>query len=243
MAETGRSLKPFYLLLGAIAVVGAVLIAVFGGGPAVPQLVASSDCQNVPSGALEPKGVILGPDSAKVEITEFSDFECPWCARFAILTMPDVRERLIPTGRVKWRYMNFPLEGHANSPAAHLVAACALEQGKFWEMHDALYMGQNDWVAEKNPMRRFLEYANRIGLNADSLRACVTAKRPWPEIQAEKCEGVRLMQASNTQEATPTFFVNGRVFRGMPIYDDLKHMVDSITAATAAAPAAAAKRR
>ena len=243
MAEAGRSLKPFYLLLGAIAVVGGVLIAVFGGGPAMPELVVSSDCQNQVPGAPAPKGVSLGPDSAKVVITEFSDFECPWCARFAILTEPDIRQRLVPTGLVQWRYMNFPLEGHANSPAAHLVAACALEQGKFWQMHDVLYTNQNDWVAEKNPMHRFFQYANRIGLNADSLRACVAAKRPWPQIMAEKCEGVRLMRAASTEEATPTFFVNGHVLRGMPVYDDLKAIVDSITAATAAAPAAAGRRR
>ena len=237
MAEAGRSLKPFYLLLGAIAVVGAVLIAVFGGGPAAPQLVASSDCRDVPVGA-PPKGVTLGPDSARIEITEFSDFECPWCARFAILTMPDIRQRLIPTGLVKWRYMNFPLEGHANSPVAHLAAACALEQGKFWEMHDALYTGQNDWAEARNPMRLILEYANRIGLNTDSLRACMTAKRPWPEIQAQKCEGIRLAVGG-----TPTFFVNGRKLADIPVYDDFVKIVDSITAATAAHPAPAAKRR
>ena len=238
MAEAGRSLKPFYLLLGAIAVVGAVLIAVFGGGTPAPQLVASSDCQNVPPDSPPPKGVTMGPDSAKVEITEFSDFECPWCARFAILTMPDIRARLIPTGRVKWRYMNFPLDIHPNSPVAHLAAACALEQGKFWEMHDALYAGQNDWAADKNPMRRFLGYATRIGLNADTLRACMTAKRPWPQIMADKCEGVRLAVGG-----TPTFFVNGRQLPDIPVYDDLKRIVDSITAATAATPAAASRRR
>lgn len=239
MAEAGRSLKRFYLLLGAIAVVGAVLIAVFGGGPSMPQLAASSDCQAPAPGAPAPQGVTLGPDSARVEITEFSDFECPWCARFAILTEPDVRQRLIPTGKVKWRYMNFPLDGHPNSPAAHLVAACALEQGKFWEMHDALYMGQSDWVEARNPMPRFFDYAKRIGLNTDSLRQCVAAKRPWPEIQAEKCEGVRL-----GVPGTPAFFVNGTRLpdTSIPVFDDFVHIVDSITAATAAHPAAGRKR-
>ena len=239
MAEAGRSLKPFYLLLGAIAVVGAVLIAVFGGGPAMPQVAASSDCQAPAPGAPAPKGVTLGPDSAPVQITEFSDFECPWCARFAILTEPDIRQRLIPTGKVKWRYMNFPLDGHPNSPAAHLVAACALEQGKFWEMHDELYMHQNDWAEEKNPMRLFLQYATRDGLNTDSLRACVAAKRPWAAIQAEKCEGIRL-----GVRGTPAFFVNGHKLpdTSIPAYDDFAHIVDSITAATAAHPAAARKR-
>ncbi len=234
MAEAGRSLRGFYLLLAAIAVVGAVLMAAFGRQTPVPQL-ASVDCQNPPPGAPAPKGVALGPDSAKVEITEFSDFECPWCARFAILTEPDIRQRLLPTGLVKWRYLDFPLtELHANTGVAHLAASCALEQGKFWQMHDALYLGQNEWAAEKNPMRRFLEYANRIGLNADSFRACVESQRPWPQIQANKCAGVRL-----GVEGTPTFFVNGRKLPEIPVYDDLKRIVDSVTAATAPA----AKRR
>jgi len=243
MAEAGRSLKPFYLLLGAIAVVGAVLIAVVGSAPGAPQLVATSDCENPPPGSPPPKGVTLGPDSAKVEIDEFSDFECPWCARFAILTMPDVRQRLIPTGLVKWRYLDFPLtEIHANTGVAHVAASCALEQGKFWEMHDALYMGQSDWAAERNPMGRLLQYASRIGLNADSFRTCVTTKRPWPQIQANKCEGIRLMRASGAQEGTPTFFVNGHLLRDMPVYDDLKKIVDSITAATAARAPAGSRR-
>jgi protein-disulfide isomerase len=241
MAEAGRSLKPFYLLLGAIAVVGAVLIAVLAGGPAMPDVASTSDCEAPAPGAPSPKGVVLGPDSAKVEITEFADFECPWCARFAILTEPDVRQRLISTGKVRWRYMNFPLppEEHPNTAAAHLVAACALEQGKFWEMHDMLYMNQSEWASEKNPMKLFLQYATRLGLNTDSLRACVVAKRPWPEIQAEKCEGIRL-----GVPGTPSFFVNGHKLpdNTIPAYDDLAHIVDSVTAATAAHPAAARTR-
>ncbi len=241
MAEAGRSLKPFYLLLGAIAVVGGVLIAVFGGGPSMPEVAASSDCQAPAPGAPAPQGVTLGPASAPVEIDEYSDFECPWCARFAILTEPDVRQRLIPTGKVRWRYMNFPLppDVHPNTAAAHLVAACALAQGKFWEMHDLLYMNQNEWAGAKNPMRLFLQYATRLGLNTDSLRECVATKRPWPEIQAQKCEGVRL-----GVNGTPTFFVNGHMLpdNSMPAYDDLAHIVDSITAATAAHPAAGRKR-
>jgi protein-disulfide isomerase len=239
MAEAGRSLKPFYLLLGGIAVVGVVLIVRLGGGGNPAAKLVVSSCDTPPLGSPPPKGVVLGSDSAKVEITEFSDFECPYCARFSILTMPDIRQRLIPGGRVRWRYLDFPLDGHVNSPAAHLAASCALAQGKFWDMHDALYMHQNDWVSEKNPQRRFLEYANRIGLNVDSFRVCVREQRPWPQIQANKCEGMRL----NVQ-GTPTFFVNGRMLQEAgPAYDDFKHIVDSLTAAPAAAASPAATKR
>jgi protein-disulfide isomerase len=237
MAEAGRSLKPFYFLLGLIAVMGIVLIVRARGSNPAAGLVASSDCQSPPIDAPAPKGVVLGPDSAKVEITEFSDFECPWCARFAILTMPEVRQRLIPTGKVRWRFMNFPLEIHPNSPAAHLAAACAQEQGKFWQMEDALYMNQERWADERNPEGRFLEYARGIGVNADSFRVCMQQRRPWPEIQAEKCEGIRL-----GVDGTPTFFVNGRKLTMFPAYDDLSRIVDSVTALGAPAPGAAARR-
>jgi protein-disulfide isomerase len=87
-------------------------------------------------------------------------------------------------------------------------------------------------------MRRILEYAGRIGLDGAAFRACMTAKRPWPQIMADKCEGIRLGVGG-----TPTFFVNGRQLPDIPVYDDLKRIVDSITAATAATPAAAGRRR
>ncbi len=239
MAEAGRSLKPFYVLLGAIAVAGGVLIARSRGNPAAGLVASSSDCQTPPLGAPAPRGVVLGPDSARIEITEFSDFECPWCARFAVLTMPDVRQRLIPTGLLKWRFMDFPLtEIHANTAAAHLAAACATDQGKFWEMHDELYASQDRWASERNPQGRFLEYARTIGLNTDSFRVCMQQKRPWPQIQADKCEGIRL-----GVEGTPTFFVNGRRLSELPAYDDLKRIVDSLSARPAPAAAPAAKRR
>jgi protein-disulfide isomerase len=237
MAEAGRSLKPFYIVLGLIALGGIALIVRARGSNPAAGLVASSDCQSPPLGAPAPKGVVLGPDSAKVEIEEFSDFECPWCARFAILTMPEVRQRLIPTGKVKWRFMNFPLEIHPNSPGAHLAAACALEQGKFWEMHDSLYLNQERWASERNPMGRFLAYARGIGLNTDSFQVCMQQKRPWPEIQAEKCEGIRLRV-----EGTPTFFVDGHPLSGFPAFDDLQRIVDSIAAVRAPTTGSASRR-
>ncbi len=241
MADAGRSLKVFYGALALILVVGVVLIVRSRGGNPGAGLIASSDCATPPVGDSlpPPRGTVLGPDSAKVRIDEYSDFACPWCARFAILSMPDVRRQLIPTGLVQWRFMNFPLtEIHPNTAGAHLAAACAGEQGRFWDMEDALYMNQDRWAAERNPEGTFLDYARNLGLNTDSFRVCMTQQRPWKEIQAEKCEGIRL-----GVEGTPTFFVNGRRLPEIPVYDDLKKLVDSITAATAPAPAAAPAAR
>ncbi len=236
MADAGRSLKLFYAALAAILVVGVVLIVRSKGGNPAAGLVASSECNAPPLADSSPplRGMQLGPDSARIEIDEYSDFECPWCARFAILTMPDVRQGLIPTGLVKWRFKNFPLtEIHANTAGAHLAASCAGDQGKFWEMEDALYMNQERWGSQRNPEGSFLEYARNLGLDTDSFQVCMKQQRNWSRIVADKCDGIRL-----GVEGTPTFFVNGRRLPDIPAYDDLKRLVDSIAAATTAKPAA-----
>jgi len=82
MAQGG--MKPFTIVLGGIAVIGVGLIAwqMTGGPPPRPSL---SSAPVAP--AAGPRGVVVGSDSAPVEIAEFADFECPWCARFAILTI------------------------------------------------------------------------------------------------------------------------------------------------------------
>jgi protein-disulfide isomerase len=231
MAEAGRSLKTFYIVLGLVAVVGiALIVRAASSRPSAPLVMA--DCSGPPLGGVAPKGVTLGPDSAPVKITEYADFECPACARLAILTMPDVEQRLIPTGKVQWTWMDFPLPQHANSPLAHVAAECAADQGKFWQMEYALYYHQDDWFADANPEGKFLDYARQTGLNADSFRVCVDQRRPWPTIEANKCSGDKL-----GINETPTLVVNGRAMPGAPAFDDLQRLVDSLSAH--AAPAAA----
>ena len=230
MAEAGRSLKTFYVVLGLIAIVGIVLIVrAASRGPSAPLVMAA--CGGPPLGGVAPSGVVIGPDSAPVKITEYADFECPACARFAILTMPDVIQRLIPTGKLQWRWMDFPLQQHANSPLAHVAAACAADQGKFWPMQYQLYYHQDDWFADRDPESKFLDYARQAGLDADSLKVCIAQRRPWPRIEANRCSG----EQAGIQE-TPTLFVNGKELEQPPAFDDLQRIVDSVSA-LAASPA------
>ncbi len=236
MAKAGRSLKPFYVALGVVAVAGAALI-VWAAGARAPAPIVMASCSGPPLGGVEPRGVSIGPDSAPVQITEYADFECPACAQFTVLTMPDVLRRLIPTGKLRWTFMDFPLQQHANSPLAHVVAACAAAQGQFWPMEYAMYDHQNDWYALDNPQGKLFGYAQGLGLDMDSLRVCVTQRRPWPRIEANRCTGERL-----GLEGTPTFFVNGHALGYIPAYDDLVRIVDSVSA-LAARPAAAPARR
>lgn len=214
-----QQLKTFYIALGVIAVAGVGLIfAARSRGPEQAQPVPVSVGASF-------EGHVLGSDSAPVTIVEYADFECPACAQFAVLTGPDVKERLVATGQVRWIFRDFPLEGHRNSPAAHHAAQCAGEQGRFWEMHDQLFFNHGRWVPERRPERLFRDYARAIGVNLDQYDACMDEGRYRARLQQSKTEAAALGVSS-----TPTFDINGRRYSGAFLYDDLKAIVDSAAA-------------
>jgi protein-disulfide isomerase len=228
-ARRAQSSKRFYLLLGAIGLLGAGAL-----GYAATRTAPVPPPREVdPALAAQAEGYLIGRPDAPVKIIEFSDFECPYCAQFAAVTEPDIRKRLVETGEASFRYYDYPLDQHRNSwPASH-AAACANEQGKFWEMHERIFAGQGDWntQATSNPRRIFQGYAREVGLDTGKWEQCYDSQRYLTKIQANKAEGDRRQIGG-----TPTFFVNDRKFEGIG-YDGIKALVDS---AKAALPAAAA---
>lgn len=227
----GRSLRTFYGGLSLVAIVGALVI--MRSGRRTPPLTTDT----VAPLATGPRGVVLGSDSATVEIMEFSDFECPYCGRFAVLSMPDVQQRLLSTGRARWRFVNFPLQGHTKSPYAHLAAACANEQGRFWQMHDLIYQNQEEWSGSSRFQQLIDGYAERSGVDKSRYSSCIGERRAWGQVLADKALG-----DSAGVNSTPTFFINGRMLKDVPNVDGLVRIVDSIAPARpAAAPRGAAK--
>jgi protein-disulfide isomerase len=219
-----RDNRKFYTTLGAIAVIGAVVVGYAATRPSGPQITAVDP--SIPIGPVE--GYVMGSPDAPVEIIEYADFECPACAQFAIVTEPQVRERLVQTGQVRMRFFDYPIvDIHRNTLPAHLAAACANDQGKFWEMHDRLFQGQDKWNGQvtSNPKRIFEGYARQIGLDADAWESCFDDQRHLAKIQASSQEGVK-----RNVRSTPTFIVGGRMAPGALGYDALKAMVDSAAA-------------
>jgi len=215
-------MKAFYALLAAVALVGGGVMwygsratSAAGPGPGTPPPPAVHDGF---------RGFTLGADSARVEVVEYSDFECPFCASFASVQMPVIREQLIATGRVRWRYRDFPLPSHRWSRLASLAAHCAGEQGKFWDMHDRLFL-HHDWAQRSNnPRSLFRDFAKDTGVDLDKYDACVDGQRYAGRIQASLEEGEALGVGG-----TPTFFVNGKRFEGRPTSDAFQALVDSLT--------------
>ena len=223
--------KPFFLLLGAVAVIGAILIAMQarGSGPS-PQLVAELP----PGDAGQAQPYVYGRADAPVAISEFADFECPACAQFATLTEPDIRKRLADAGQVSFRFYDFPLDQHRNSVLASLSAACAADQNKFWEMHDRIFAGQDAWAtrpgesdasANRRGSRLFAEYARAIGLDEAAWSTCVEEQRHLDRIRANRQLGIQRQVRS-----TPTFIIGNQMIPGALSYDAIKRLVDSAMA-------------
>jgi protein-disulfide isomerase len=217
-----QSTKPFYIALAVVAVIGAVLIVrAAGRGGATPRAV---DVAATPAQA---EGYLLGNPNAPVQIMEFADYECPHCGEFATITEPDIRKRIIETGQASYRFFDFPLPGFRNSIAASNAAACADDQGKFWEMHDQIFHSQPEWSSQvtNNPRKIFLRYAKELGLNTDEWGKCFDEQRHLSRILANREEGLR-----RHVESTPTFVIGNKMIAGALPFDKFKAYVDSAAA-------------
>jgi protein-disulfide isomerase len=226
-----RSRGKFYGALAAIAIAGAAAIGYMATRPTNQPAATAVD----PNLAREAEGYLLGDSTAPVQILEFADYECPACAQFATVTAPDVRKRLVETGQASYRFFDFPLRQHRNSRSASSAAACADDQGKFWEMHDRIFAGQMDWntQATSNPKKVFEQYARDLGLDVGAWESCYDSDKHQRRIAANEAEGERRQVRS-----TPTFVVGDRMVPGALPFDRLKALVDS-AAQRGAAPAGA----
>jgi protein-disulfide isomerase len=226
MASQQSGVNRFYLILGAVAVIGVgvlVYLSLGRGAVSIPANVTVTEADTAGF-----RGYILGSADAPVEITEYADYQCPACADFATVQFPDVKTRLIQTGRLRWRYRDFPLDFPYSRLAMH-AAACADDQGRFLEFHERIYAGHPVWN-RGGAERVFRGYAQALGLDVGAYDDCMQSARHAGRIQASLQEGVRLGVNS-----TPTFLVGGRLYPGRLTYDQIRRMVDSL-AAVAPAP-------
>jgi len=222
MAGTPVGMKGFYTALVGVAVIGVGALGWMLSRPKTTSIAANVSVQ--PADTAGFRGYLLGADSAKVEITEYADFQCPFCQTFSTLQMPTIKERLIDTGRLRWRYRDFPLQQHSFSRVAAHAAACADEQGKYWEQHRRIYEGQQDWAESRDAAPMFRRYAEASGLDLGRYDACMQAAKYAGRIQASYDEGVRAGVSG-----TPTLLVAGRLYQGRLDSDAIARLVDSLT--------------
>lgn len=159
---------------------------------------------------------VLGDKNAPVTIIEFSDFECPFCARFYQQTLPLIKENYIKTGKVKLVYRDFPLSFHPNAQKAAEAAECAGEQGNYYEMHDLLFeKGVSGGVAS------FKQYAKDLGLDTTKFNECLDSGKFASEVQKDFQDG-----QNYGVSGTPTFFINGIKVVGAQPYNVFEQIIE-----------------
>jgi protein-disulfide isomerase len=211
--------RGFWVALGLVALLG---IAALSWLASRPKTQVSRIDPSLPP--MKAEGYLLGSPTAPVEVIEFADFECPACGQYATVTEPDVRTRLVRTGQVRVRYIDFPLPMHKITWDASLAAACANDQGKFWEMHDALFANQDRWNTEatSRPRPVIADLAKGIGLDMTKYGACMDNDTHRAKIQSHLAEAEKRNIGS-----TPTFVFNGTVVPSALPYDTFKRYVDA----------------
>ena len=215
-----KSNTPFYAVLAIVAVAGIGALAYVATRP--KNVATTVETPAIAAG--EAQGYLLGKPDAPVQVIEFADFECPACGQFATLAEPDIRKRLIEPGTISYRFYDYPLPMHKNTWPASNAAACADEQGKFWEMHDQLFDAQDQWngSATSRPKSIFQGYAKALGLDVSKWEACYDAKKYEPRIRANE-----QMAVKRGASQTPTFVIGNKMVGGAISYDHFKSLVDS----------------
>ena len=122
----------------------------------------------------------LGDPKAPITLVEFTDYQCPFCRRFYLNTLSEIKKEYIFKGKVRLVLRDLPLGFHANARPAAKAAHCAREQGKFWEMHDALFEGGG-----KLDGKDFTRYAAKIGVDDSPFRECMESDRHKEDIDRD----------------------------------------------------------
>ncbi len=154
-----------------------------------------------------------GAPGAPVTIVEFSDFQCPFCGR-VVPALQKAKETYGDKLRIVFR--QFPLNIHPMAPKAAEAALCAADQGKFWEMHDAMFADQ-----QKLAVPDLKAKAAAIGLEAAKFEGCLDGGGKAQVVQRDLADGQKAGVSG-----TPAMFVNGRFISGAVPYEDLAKVID-----------------
>jgi protein-disulfide isomerase len=163
---------------------------------------------------LDASGPERGPAAAPVTIVEFSDFQCPFCARYehvlkAVMAKYPDKVRLV--------YKNLPLpQVHPDAENAAEAAICAGDQGRFWQFHDLLFQDQRllnvDALKDK---------AKTLGLNVPAFDECLDSGKAREALKFDERAAEQLALST-----TPTSFVNGRIYRGVLTEERLSALIE-----------------
>lgn len=156
-----RPCTPKHALLLLLVTLLAVVVAACGDGsdaePSTRERSTATGITPTPSARADPgqefrdlefpadlvDGQAIGEPDARITLTAFEDFQCPFCLRFTLLNEPVIIEEYVLTGKVRFEFKHFPILGD-ESGAAAIAGSCAADQGRFWALHRRLFLAQLD---------------------------------------------------------------------------------------------------
>ncbi|HEV7992232.1 MAG TPA: thioredoxin domain-containing protein [Gemmatimonadaceae bacterium] len=172
------------------------------------------------------KARIRGAETAPVWLVEISDFQCPFCKQWHDQVFATIDREYVKTGKVRLAYLNFPLSRiHPNAQAAAEAAMCAGVQGKFWELHESLFISQPRWADQKSPAAIFDSLARAAGVEPKGWSHCMTTHATAKLIEADRDRSTKA-----GVESTPTFFVGDRALAGAYPVDSFRVIIDQAIA-------------
>ena len=173
---------------------------------------------------------IIGNPDAAITIMEFSDFQCPFCAKFHTETLPTIMEEYIDKGTVKLVFRDFPIQNiHPNAVPASIAAECANEQGKFKQMYHTLFEKQKEWnnLETSYAITIFNQYASEMKLDEEKFDTCIRNAKYLEEVQKDLNDG-----RTYGITGTPGFFIGNEKIgfvelKGAQPFESFQKIIDS----------------
>ena len=164
---------------------------------------------------------VLGDEKAPVTIIEYASMTCPHCAHFALTTFPQLKEKYIDTGKVKYILREFPFDPIA--AGAFMLARCAGDKEKYYAMVDLLFRTQATWAVE-HPLQPMLATVRQAGFTEDKFKACLADQKVLDGIENVRDRASKVFGVNST----PTFFINGQKSVGALSFEDMEKLIQPL---------------
>ncbi|NIZ01825.1 DsbA family protein [Thalassospira lucentensis] len=160
-----------------------------------------------PSQAAEYKEHVMGDADAPVTIIEYASLTCPHCAAFHNEVLPELKEKLVDTGKAKIIFRDYPLDGIALRAAA--VAQCAGDD-RYFGVLGMLFKSQMTWARAKDPIEGIKQVVRFAGINGDAVDACINDEAMIDAIVGSRMKG----EQEHNVSSTPSFIIDGETIAG-----------------------------
>lgn len=172
-----------------------------------------------------------GDRAAPVTVLEFSDYQCPFCGRYARDTQPELDRAYVATGQVRYLFLDLPLPMHKEAPKAAEAAHCAGDQGKYWEMHDTLFAEQKALAPGQ-----LKAHAAALGLDSATFAECLDggthAQRVAAGLALAAQLGLRATPAVLVGRSDGDKITNVTLIRGAQPFATYQQQIEALLAAS-----------